>query len=136
MDETPQVHAGLSVADDPDGRLEKRSRSRTATEILPFLPPDLHLTLASLHGAPESVATATVQLLPFGSRAVLETLDPPLARPGRPLEGQGGHSLVLTRFCYEVMAVAADAEEDAVVVPDWDQRAVRAAATVHNRAHR
>ena len=38
---------------------------RSATEVLEFLHPELCATLASLHGAPRSVAEATVQLLPL-----------------------------------------------------------------------
>src|ERR1700733_13180112 len=48
---------------------------RSASEVLEFLHPDLSATLASLHEAPKSVAEATAQLLPFGSRAALESLN-------------------------------------------------------------
>jgi hypothetical protein len=139
MDEAPpRQRAGMPAVDDSGERRDSGrtgSRPRTATEILRFLPPDLRVTLASLHGAPESVATATVQLLPFGSRAALETLDPPLARQGRVVNEHGRRNLVLTRFCYEVMAAAANAEQEAAVEPDWDQRAARAAATIRSRTH-
>lgn len=107
---------------------------RTAAEILGFLTPDLRATLAGLYRAPEAVATATVQLLPFGSRAALVTLEPPLAREGQLVDEHGRHNLVLTRFCYEVMFAAAASEEERILTPDWDRRAAQAAATIHGRA--
>ena len=61
-------------------------------------------TLASLHGAPASIAQATIQLLPFGSRAALQTLG--LATLGRAIDADGHRTLTLTSFAYEVMAEA------------------------------
>ncbi len=64
----------LAVTDEHDleedvmfGRLRWREVAaqgpkRSATEVLEFLHPELCATLASLHGAPRSVAEATVQL--------------------------------------------------------------------------
>ena len=77
---------------------------RTAADVLPFLHEDLSATLASLHGAPASIAQATIQLLPFGSRAALETLG--LATLGHAVDTDGHRTLTLTSFAYEVMAEA------------------------------
>jgi hypothetical protein len=127
------------------GRLGRRWREeaergpkRTATEVLEFLHPDLCATLASLHGAPRSVAEATVQLLPFGSRAALETLNPPLAVAGEPIDDEGHQALSLTPFAYDVMAAAAAAAEaDPQTVDEWSERARRAArAVAEQAAHR
>jgi hypothetical protein len=74
--------------------------ARSAADVLEFLHPDLRTTLASLHGAPKSVAEATVQLLPFGSRAALETLTPPLAHAGECIDDEGHRALTLTPFAY------------------------------------
>ena len=109
----------------------------TATDALAFLHPDLCATLAGLHGAPRSVAEATVQLLPFGSRAALETLNPPLATAGRAVDEEGHRPLTLTPFAYEVIAAAAAAAEaDPAAVVDWTQRAEAAARTARERARR
>lgn len=109
----------------------------SATDALAFLHPDLSATLAGLHGAPRSVAEATVQLLPFGSRAALETLNPPLATAGRAVDEEGRRPLTLTPFAYEVMAAAAAAAEaDPDAVDGWTRRAEAAARTARERAHR
>lgn len=109
---------------------------RSATDILRFLTPRLVATLASLHGTPASVAEATVQLLPFGSRAALEALTPPLAVAGEPVDGSGRRSLSLTPFAYEVMAAAAaEAADVGEPAPDWDDRFASAARAVRD-AHR
>ncbi len=100
-------------------------RRRTAAEVLPFLHEDLSATLASLHGAPASIAQATIQLLPFGSRAALETLG--LATLGHAIDTDGHRTLTLSSFAYEVMAEAAAADEaDPVAVDYWARRAERA----------
>jgi uncharacterized protein YciI len=109
----------------------------SATDVLAFLHPDLCATLASLHGAPRSVAEATAQLLPFGSRAALETLNPPLAIAGRAVDEEGHRPLTLTPFAYEVMAAAAAAAEaDPDAVDGWTKRAEAAARTARERAGR
>ena len=110
---------------------------RSATGVLEFLHPDLCATLASLHGAPKSVAEATRQLLPFGSRAALETLNPPLAIAGECLDDEGHRALTLTPFAYEVMAAAAAAAEaDPQAVDEWSARARLAArATAEQVSH-
>ena len=108
---------------------------RTATEVLEYLNPDLLATLASLHQAPRSVAEATVQLLPFGSRAALETLNPPLAVAGNPIDEDGHYALRLTPFAYEVMAAAAAAEEsNPRAIDAWTERAARAAQLAAEQA--
>jgi hypothetical protein len=114
-----------------------RGLNRSATEVLAFLHPDLCATLASLHGAPRSVAEATVQLLPFGSRAALETLVPPLAIAGECIDDEGHRALTLTPFAYEVMAAAAAAAEAAPQAVDaWSERARLAArATAERESH-
>ncbi len=97
-------------------------RRRTAAEVLPFLHEDLSATLASLHGAPASIAQATIQLLPFGSRAALETLG--LATPAHAVDADGHRTLTLTSLAYEVMAeVAAVDEADPAGVSYWAHRA-------------
>lgn len=110
--------------------------SRTAAEVLQFLTPDLRATLASLHGAPRSVAEATMQLLPFGSRAALETVDPPIASALGRIVGEEGHRpLTLTPFAYEVMAAAAAAANaDPDGVDEWARRAGQAAQLARARA--
>lgn len=103
----------------------KRPVSSDAAEALRWLTPDLKTTLASLDGAPTAVATAVVQLLPFGSRAVL--IDQGLAVGHT--EGDPCAVMELTDLAYEVMhaaALAAAANPEAVV--DWMQRARAAAA--------
>jgi hypothetical protein len=108
---------------------------RSATAVLEFLHPELCATLASLHGAPRSVAEATIQLLPFGSRAALETLNPPLAVAGAPIDDEGHRALALTPFAYEVMAAAAAADEaDPQKVQEWGERAREAARAVAEQA--
>jgi hypothetical protein len=104
---------------------------RTAAQVLPYLNPDLRAALAGLHGAPISVAEATVQLLPFGSRAALETVDPALAVPGRVVDDEGHRCLNLTPFAYEVMAeAAAQADADPQAVSEWTTRAQRAVQAI------
>jgi hypothetical protein len=109
--------------------------NRTADDVLRYLTPDLRETLASLHGAPRSVAEATMQLLPFGSRAALETVDPPLAVAARQAVGGEGHRpLALTPFAYEVMAAAAAASDaDPDGVDEWARRAEQAAQRTRTR---
>jgi hypothetical protein len=112
------------------GDVGARGPERSVTDVLAFLHPDLCGTLAGLHGAPRSVAEATVQLLPFGSRAALETLNPPLAIAGECLDDEGHRALTLTPFAYEVMAAAAAAAEaDPQAVDEWSERARLAART-------
>ena len=110
-----------------------------AAAVLRFLHPDLCATLASLHGAPRSVAEATIQLLPFGSRAALEATDPPLAvaAGGHGDESRDHRPLALTPFAYEVMAhAAAAADADPAGVEEWSRRAQRAAKAVAEKAAR
>jgi hypothetical protein len=111
---------------------------RPAGEVLRYLTPDLRETLANLHGAPRSVAEATVQLLPFGSRAALEAVEPPLAvAGGDPGGGERHRPLTLTPFAYEVIAAAAAAADaDPAGVDEWTLRAERAAQRARDRAQR
>ena len=107
---------------------------RTAAEALNYLPPDLIGVLASLHGAPRSLAEATIQLLPFGSRAALEEMQPPLAIAGPATDPEGHRSLQLTDFAFEVMAeAAAVAAANPQVVSDWTERAEAVARLVASR---
>lgn len=112
------------------------SAGRSAVEVLQYLTNDLRATLASLHGAPRSVAEATMQLLPFGSRAALETVEPPIAVAASRAVGDDVHRpLTLTPFAYEVMAAAAAAEEaDPDGVDEWARRAERAVEAARSRA--
>lgn len=99
--------------------------ARSATDVLSYLPPDLIEVLASLCGTSRAQANATIQLLPFGSRAALESMDPPLANAGPEIDdSEGQRTLELTEFGFEVMA-----EAQAVVGVrihddvDWSNRA-------------
>lgn len=110
--------------------MTEQSRTSPPDVALTFLNPDLRAILASLHGAPRSVAEATIQLLPFGSRAALEATDPPLAVASPTWEEGSDHRpLALTPFAYDVMAAAAAAADaDPAGVQDWTRRAQAAAA--------
>jgi len=97
--------------------------------VLESLPPRLVQVLASLDGAPRSVVEATVQLLPFGSRAGLESTG--CAEAGAVLDDAGHRSLRLTPLGYEVIAAAAArTEKSPDALAGWEARARRA------RAHR
>jgi len=85
--------------------------------------------LASLDGAPDAVCGITLQLLPFGSRAALETLG--IVAPGDVVDGR--RSLRVTPFAFAVMAEAAAvaaAEDDELNDEEWDRRAEAALAPV------
>lgn len=98
--------------------------ARTAEEVLNFLPPDLIEVLAGLYGTSRAQADATIQLLPFGSRAALECMDPPLAMPGPAVEGSEYRTLELTDFGFEVIAEARFMTPNRPhVVTDWTSRA-------------
>jgi hypothetical protein len=100
---------------------------RAPAEILDYLGPRLIHVLASLDGAPEAVCQATVQLLPFGSRAALEVTG--LAVRGDEIDEAGHVSLTLTPLAFEVMSVAAAHLEQSATaaadLADWDARADR-----------
>jgi len=127
----------FSVIRPQRGDIGARGNWRPPTDVLAFLHPDLCATLASLHGAPRSVAEATVQLLPFGSRAALETLNPPLAIAGECIDDEGHRAITLTPFAYEVMAAAAAvAEADPQAIDEWSDRARLAARTTAEHVSR
>jgi len=111
-------------------------QSNAINGVYSFLTPDLCTTLASLHGAPRSVAEATVQLLPFGSRAALESTDPPLAVAAGGGSRDGEHRrLELTPLAYQVMAyAAAAADADPAGVDEWTHRAQIAASAAAAKA--
>jgi hypothetical protein len=95
----------------------------TALDLLAGLNDRLIRVLAGLHEAPCAVAEATVQLLPFGSRAGLEAAE--LATLERDENGQD--FLRLKPAAYAAMAQAAaraDGTADAVV--EWERRLERA----------
>jgi hypothetical protein len=97
---------------------------RSAVEVLNFLPPDLIEVLAGLCGTSRAQANATIQLLPFGSRAALESMDPPLAEPGPAVEGSEYRTLELTDFGFEVIAEARSVSPNRPrVATDWTSRA-------------
>ena len=109
--------AGLAAPEGAGDKIE-------VAELLDWLVPDLKITLAGLDGAPEAVATAVVQLLPFGSRASLISLGLAKKQPG----DQPCAVLELTPLAYQVMAAAAaEAEADLGDVDDWLQQARDAA---------
>ena len=92
-------------------------------DLLAGLNDRLIRVLAGLHGAPCAVAEATVQLLPFGSRAGLEAAE--LATLEQDENGQD--FLRLEPAAYAAMAQAAaraDGTADAVI--EWERRLERA----------
>jgi len=96
-------------------------------EIIDYLTPDLQITLAGLHDAPPAVATAVVQLLPFGSRAALGELG--LAVTCGPESDATRRSVALTPLACRVMAeLAARAVADQSGVDEWTRQAQLAAA--------
>jgi len=96
-------------------------------EVIDYLTPDLQATLAGLHDAPPAVATAVVQLLPFGSRAALGELG--LAVTCGPESDATRRSVTLTPLGCQVMAeLAARAVADPVGVDEWTRQAQLAAA--------
>jgi hypothetical protein len=72
-------------------------------ELIAGLSPRAVSVLAGLHGVPKSVAEATMQLLPFGSRAGLEAKGLVV----REKDDQGGEFLRLTPNAYKAMGQAA-----------------------------
>jgi hypothetical protein len=76
-------------------------------DILCFFTPDLVDFLADLHEAPASLAQATVQLLPFGSRAALVATGLATLRDGVSEDGR----LQLTPLAFAVMAEAAESKQ-------------------------
>ena len=95
-------------------------------EVIDYLTPDLQATLAGLHDAPPAVATAVVQLLPFGSRAALGELG--LAVTCGPDSDATRRSVMLTPLACQVMAeLAARAVADPGGVDEWTRQAQLAA---------
>lgn len=91
---------------------------RAAEEALRFLTPDLTDFLGDLSGASVSIATAAVQLLPFGSRAALVATGLATSagadhrtdrRADRRAGVDGCGELALTPLAFTVMAAAAEA---------------------------
>ena len=96
-------------------------------EVIDYLTPDLQATLAGLHDAPPAVATAVVQLLPFGSRAALGELGL-VVTCGSDADSTR-RSMTLTPLGYQVMAeLAARAVADPGGVDEWTRKAQLAAA--------
>lgn len=130
----PRWRGRRSKGGHTDEKQAVAGEQRTAVDVLPFLPPDLVGVLASLHGTPRLLAEATIQLLPFGSRAALEEMKPPLATTGPMIDAEGHRSLQLTDFAYEVMAeAAAAAEANPQAVNAWAERAHAVARLVTSR---
>ncbi len=99
-------------------------------ELLRALNPRLRRVLAGLYGAPHSIAEATVQLLPFGSRAALEAEG--LAVLEKDEDDQ--EFLRLTPRAYAAMeAAAAAADGTSEAVTEWEQRWERAHLAVITR---
>ncbi|GAA4705960.1 hypothetical protein GCM10023215_52540 [Pseudonocardia yuanmonensis] len=104
----------------------------SAVETCKYLTPDLLTVLASLHGVSRSIAEASIQLLPFGSRSALEALD--LAKAGPAIDAEGHRSLLLTEFAYEVMAAAKELADDCpAAASDWTAEADEVARMVAAR---
>jgi hypothetical protein len=115
----------------PAEQLPDEVREGSPEWVLKFLPPDLIDTLASLNGAPVAVARATVQLLPFGSRAALEVTGLATAEEDPSSRRRG---IELTPLAFEVMALAANCEEaDPERLASWSERAAAAVIAVTER---
>lgn len=113
----------MNATDRSTGYTKSRHAGEDVTEVLAWLTPDLRTTLAGLDGAPPSLATAVIQLLPFGSRAALMTCKVAMNQAG-----DSCSSLELTPLGFRVIhaaAMAAQANPDGVV--DWLRRAEMAA---------
>ena len=96
-------------------------------EVIDYLTPDLQTTLAGLHDCPPAVATAVVQLLPFGSRAALGELG--LAVTCASDSDATRRSVTLTPLAYQVMTeLAARAVADPGGVDEWTRQAQLTAA--------
>jgi hypothetical protein len=96
--------AQMSVARSPQEQADR------CVDVLRFLTPDLVDFLADLHEAPASLAQATVQLLPFGSRSALVATG--LAMTSGTSDDVSEHGrLQLTPLCFAVMAEAAAGRE-------------------------
>jgi hypothetical protein len=110
--------------------MTRRTESLTPDEILTNYSPRLISILASLVGAPKPICQATIQLLPFGSRAALEATG--VAQTGPEVDQAGHRGLVLTPLAFEVIEAAAamlDRPTPAASTDvDWDARANRALA--------
>ncbi len=109
---------------DPPNRPGLRDR---LTEALTLLLPETRSTLAALSDAPTSVAQAVIQLLPFGSRSVLEDLE--IVKRGPTVDGKGRTSLELTPFGFDVIDAAAKLEDSdpeglRELVDNWDAAVV------------
>jgi len=92
-------------------------------DLLRGLNPRLLRVLAGLHGVPNSIAEATIQLLPFGSRAALEAEELAVLERGE----DGEEFLRLTPRAYAAMAAAAATDDGtAEEVAEWEQRLERA----------
>lgn len=76
--------------------------SRSAQEVLTYLPHELQEVLAGLDGAAPAIVDMTVDLLPFGSRTALETLKMAVGQ-----DRDGRRELTLLPLAYEVMAASA-----------------------------
>jgi hypothetical protein len=112
--------------DSPGGAWASSPLRRDAYEVLNWLTPDLVTTFARLHEAPHAVATAAIQLLPFGSRAALIELGIARRQGGDPAAPRA--VLELTPLAYEVMRVAyQQTEADREGVEGWLKMAQQAA---------
>lgn len=99
-------------------------------DLLRGLNPRLRRVLAGLYGAPHSIAEATIQLLPFGSRAALEAEELAVLE-----KDEGGQEFLrLTPRAYAAMeAAAAAADGTTEAVAEWEQRLERAHLAVITR---
>ena len=121
---SPMRTSRLDVTVEPDGSECQDRESTRAQAVLEFLSPRLINILAGLQGAPNSVTQATVQLLPFGSRAALESTG--VAERCEDVDGRGHHILRLTPLGFEVIEEAASFLEGSSDVDDLEVRAARA----------
>ena len=90
-----------------DERVRQAASAAPAQDLLAGLSPRVVRVLAGLHGAPRAIAEATIQLLPFGSRAGLEANDLAI----RETDAHGLEFLRLMPVAYEAMAQAAALED-------------------------
>lgn len=102
----------------------------TAVEVVEYLTPELLEFLADLHGSPQSLVQAAIQLLPFGSRSALWATGV-VSSDGRGSGPDGEEGLRLTPLGFDVIALAGAADESRQL----DDLMAQAAAIVAARQH-
>jgi hypothetical protein len=104
---------------------------KCAAAAVEYLTPELLEFLADLHGSPDSLAQAAVQLLPFGSRSALLATGVVSSSGGGGSGRAGEEGLRLTPLGFEVIALAGAADESRQL----DDLVAKAAAIVEAHEH-